>query len=108
MAELPKPIEVLELQDGQGVSFRALSYQKGELVIHPRDWPDGKTVTAIRVHVRPEDKPLFPHYWDLTAGTLVAQIEPHLNRPDVATLRFTLTARGIGLKKRFEVQTVAS
>jgi hypothetical protein len=106
MAELAKPVEVVELQDGQSVSFRVTGYDKGELVIHPRDWPDGKRITAIRVHVPPEDKLLFPHYWDLTAGTLVAQLEPHLRRDDLGQLRFTITARGIGLKKRFQVDVV--
>lgn len=105
MGELPSPVELLELQDGQSASFKALRYDKGTLRIVPDHQPGGKTVTTLRVHVPLEDKPLFPHYWDLTASTLVAQIEPHLQRPDLPTLRFKITARGIGPRKRFEVET---
>ena len=106
MSELPGPVELLELPDGESRSFRALRYDKGTLRVVPKHQPEGKIVTALRVHVPLEDKPLFPHYWDLTAATLVAQLEPHLQRPDLARLRFTITARGIGPRKRFEVQTV--
>lgn len=105
MGDLPGPVELLELQDGQSASFRALSYDKGTLTIQPTHQPGPKVVTTIRVHVSPEDKPLFPHYWDLTAATLVAQIEFHLRRPDLSQVRFKITARGIGARKRFEVET---
>jgi hypothetical protein len=108
MAELQGPFELLELQDGQSASFRALKYDKGTHTIFPAHAPGGKLLTTIRVHVPPEDKPLFPYYWDLTQSTLVAQIEPHLQRPDLARLRFTITARGIGPRKRFEVITQPS
>ena len=108
MDELQGPVELLELQDGQSASFRALRYDKGTLKIFPRTVQQGKIITALRVHVPPEDKPLFPHYWDLTATTLVAQLEPHLQRPDITRLRFKITARGISVHKRFEVETSPS
>jgi hypothetical protein len=100
---LTSPFELLELQDGESVNFRAERYEKAETTIVPKHLPTGKRVTALRVHIRHEDKPTFPYYWDLTASTLVAQIEPHLRREDLARLRFTITARGIGPKKRFSV-----
>lgn len=109
MAELQSPVELLELQDGQSQSFRALRYDKGTLTIHPVRTPGvEKVVTALRVHVPTEDKPLFPHYWDLTATTLIAQLEPHLQRPDLSRIRFKITARGISVRKRFEVETQPS
>ena len=108
MAELASPVELIDLQDGESKTFRVLSWEKAPLTIRPPHRPEGKTITAIRVHVPAEDKPTFPHYWDLTATTLVAQMEPQLKRPDLPRLRFTILAQGIGPKKRFSVETVAS
>ena len=104
MAELPKPFELLELNDGESASFAVLRYEKGITTIVPAHMPGGKLVDVIRVHVPPADKPLFPHYFDLLAASLVAQVEPHLKRPDLARLRFTVTAHGIPPKKRFTVE----
>lgn len=104
MAELPKPYELLELQDSESVSFRVERWEKNQLTIVPRHQPQGKVVTVIRVHVPVSDKPQFPHYWDLTAASLVAQIEPQLKRADLRDLRFKITAYGAGPKKRFGVE----
>lgn len=108
MLEVGSPFEFLELQDGQSQSFSVLEWGKGRATVTPTERPQGKEITVIRVAVPPQDKPTFPHYWDLSASTLVAQIEPHLRRPDLAGLRFTVTARGIGLKKRFQLDVVPS
>lgn len=105
MAELPDPRELLELGDGQSATFRVVKWELGEAVIKPRHQPDGKDVPHLRIHVTAQDKAHFPYYWDVHAKTLVAQLRPQLERADVARLRFTVTARGVGEKKRFTVET---
>lgn len=104
MAELAKPYELLELQDGQSTSFSVLKWEKGATTVYPAHMPGGKVVDVLRVHVPQADKPHFPFYLDLTAASLVAQVEPHLKRPDLPRLRFRITAHGIPPKKRFTLE----
>lgn len=108
MAEMQGPFELLDLSDGQSVSFRVVRWTAGEMTIFPPHQPGGKIVGVIRVHVPTEDKPAFPHYYDFTAATLRAQMEAHLKRPDLARLRFKITAQGIQPKKRFQVDVTPS
>ncbi len=108
MAELAKPYELLELQDGQSVAFSVLRFERGETTIYPGHKPEGKRINVLRVHVPVSDKPTFPSYYDLTSERLIAQLGAELARPDVSRLRFRITARGIPPKRTFEVvRTVA-
>jgi len=104
VATLQAPAELLDLKDGEAITFRVLRWEEDAFTIFPPHAPGGKTVRRLRVHVPLEDKPEFPHYWDFTAVTLTAQLAAHLARPDLARLRFTVTARGLGPKKRFQVE----
>lgn len=101
MTELEKPFSPLELMDGQSISFRVVRYELGVQTIFPEHAPQGKIVNVARVHVRPEDKPDFPHYWDITSAKLHALILPQLRIEGVFTRRFTITAHGIPPKKSF-------
>lgn len=103
MAEIPKPVEVLELQHGEAVTFHVERWEKGQLTIFPAHAPQGKLVDVIRVHVKHTDKEHFPYYYDLTASSLVAQIEPQLRRTDYQGITFRVTAFGFGAKKRFSL-----
>lgn len=103
MAEIGQPFEHLELQDGQSASFRALRYEQGETIIKPRHAPQGKNVAVLRIHVPADDKPSFPHYWDVTQNGLIAQLGPHLLRSDLGSIRFHVTAYGYAEKKRYRL-----
>ena len=105
MATLEGPVELLELKDGESRTFTVERWEQGELMIRPAHRPDGKVVPQLRLHVSTADKPTFPHYWDVTATTLVAQLRPWLQRPDRARWRITVKAQGVGEKKRFSVET---
>lgn len=105
MATLADPRELLELGDGESRTFTVLRWELGEAVIRPRHQPDGKDVPHLRLHVPPQDKPTFPQYWDVHAKTLVAQLLPWLRSADLPRTRFTVTAHGVGEKKRFSVET---
>ena len=108
MPELPDPMEALELQDGQSARFRVLRYEVGEKTIKPDHAPTGKLIRIVRVHVPKEDKPGFPHYWDVTSARLVAQLLPFLESPDFARKTYTVTARGIPPKKYFNLEVALS
>jgi hypothetical protein len=106
MAELPQlegPYEILELGDGGKLVLHPQKFSTGTMLIHPRWQPAGKTIKALRVWVPQSDKPLFPDYFDLTAATLVAQVEPILQRSDLRGLELTITKRGVAPKARYEV-----
>jgi len=61
---LEPPYEILELAHCESIALRPVQFETGRFTFRPRWMPPGevKTVTAVRVHVPPEDKPLFPHY----------------------------------------------
>ena len=103
MGTITSPIELIDLADGASVTFRALRYERDRIMIYPRHKPEGKEVDVLRVHLTPDSKATFPPWWDITATTLLAQIEPHLKRPDLARLVFTVTAKGIAEKKRYQL-----
>ena len=101
---LSGPMEILELKSGEPFLFRVTEWQRDEAIIRPARAPMGIAVDVLRLHVPAADKPLPPHYWDLTAKTAIFQLLPHLQRPDFKNRTFTLTARGDGPAKRFELE----
>jgi hypothetical protein len=62
--------------------FRVLSWEYVDILIHPIDHPEGKTIRALRVHVPKEDLPGGPPYWDITRKREIAVLEPVL--PQIA------------------------
>lgn len=104
--EIPAPYEILELPTDSTVEFMVERFETGYADIHPT-WPGAppvKRVKCIRVHVPEKYKPLYPHRWDITPGTLVDQLYEILKRPDLARLLIRITAVGVGPKKRFRIE----
>ena len=106
MPALPGPYEILELGDQGSLSFQPLKWTEGEITIRPRFQEEAKTITAIRVWVGADVKPLFPDYYDVTAQTLVAQLRPILQRDDFRNLVITITKYGVAPKARYQVKAV--
>ncbi len=126
MTDIPKPHEILELADGQRISFHVLDWTEGIMNITPLDWEGrvqrylaqgritelraaelrrvGKTITGLRVVPPKEDMPPGKMYWDITATTLIAQMKPFLEKPDFKTKKFTVIAHGIAPAKRFTLE----
>jgi hypothetical protein len=87
-------MELLELNDGETLTFRVVQWQKEEAIIKPAHAPQGKVVPVLRVHVPIEDKPIFPQYWDITSKRAIAQIQPWLEKPGFQTKTFKLKKLG--------------
>lgn len=104
MPDLEGPYEILELGDQGSLTFQPLAWKEGEMTINPRFQKEPKTITAIRVWVGEDVKPLFPDYYDLTAQTLVAQMRPILQRADFRELVITITKYGVPPKARYQVK----
>jgi len=107
---LPPPYEILELAPNEEKCFTVIDWELGKMVIHPR-WPGApkeKVVLGCRLHTPKEDKPLFPHYWDVTASTLVPQVYTILKAARVPPNKVRLCIKKIGVapKARFQVRLV--
>lgn len=103
MAELPGPMEIYEWrEDGRTEEWTILNWQEDLVEIHPKDRP-AKMITVLRIHVPPEEKPEFPHYWDLTSARLVSQLLPMLAPPGLGPQKFKITAIGVAPGTHFSV-----
>jgi len=105
---LEGPYEILELAPCETKTLRVVDWQVGKMRIRPKWMPIGefKEILAVRIHVPKEDKPIFPHYWDLTPRTLVAQLLPILTEGVPEGYGIRIHAVGYAPKKRFEVGLV--
>ena len=101
MDKLQGPYEILELGDGETLTTGILRWQEGEVEIHPAYKPEGKMITALRIHVPEKDKEYFPYYWDVTSQTLVAQLLPYLERPGYERRIYAITKHGVAPRARF-------
>ncbi len=106
MPTLAKPYEIYEWRDGETREFTILSWEEGELEIQPRDGRPAKTITVLRLHVPTEEKPTFPHYWDVTSSRLVAQLKAILGAHVGARRRVKVTAIGAPPRTHFSVTWV--
>jgi Mg2+/citrate symporter len=103
---LPPPYDLLEMRDGQSLMFTVVDYRLGTMTIVPRGGQSKKMIYALRVHVDPSDKPTVPHYWDLTAGLLIAELWSLLEQSAGARRRFRITRTGVAERGRFTVESV--
>ncbi len=103
MVELAKPYEIYEWHDGETREFTILRWEEGVTTIVPRDGREPKQITFIRLHVPPEEKPEFPHYWDQTSTRLVAQLKAMLPRVIYGLFKIKVTAIGSAPRTHFSV-----
>ena len=75
---LAGPFEILELGNGETLTTRLGRWEMGKMEIHPSYQPEGKWITALRVHVPEDQKGYFPWYWDITSRSFKAQLLPIL------------------------------
>jgi len=103
MAELAKPYEIYEWKDGETREFTILKYEVGETTIHPEYQPEGKSIEVMRIHVPPEEKLEFPHYWDMTSSRLVAYLKGILPTVLIGPFKVKITAIGTAPRTHFSV-----
>jgi len=103
MAGLAKPYEIYEWEDGETREFTIVRYEVGETTIVPRDGREPKTIEVIRLHVPPEEKPEYPHYWDMTSSRLVAYLKGMLPTILRGPFKVKVTAIGTAPRTHFSV-----
>jgi hypothetical protein len=62
--------------------FRVLSWELGEQVIYPTEFPEGKKVPNLRIHIPLDDPSEGAPYWDITSKKVIATLLPIL--PSIA------------------------
>ena len=103
MAEIPGPLDLLDLANGQSVTFRILKAERGETRIETRLEPQGKVVPVLRLHVPPEDKPMGAPDGGVTALTLQARLEPIMMELIASGRRLKVTKFGTPPAARHQV-----
>ncbi len=104
MPMLEAPLEWMGLLDGQQVSFHIERWTKGEAVIYQTSTRQQKIIPVLRLYVRPSDKVIGAPYWDVSATTSVARLNPYLDRPDLRDLEFTFVRHGTPPAARDEIR----
>lgn len=101
---LDRPYEILDMVGGSTKVLTVERYRVGSMVIRPRRSGIAKDIVALRVWVGPEDKSLYPDWYDVTAQTLIPQLLPHLESAAGRPVRFTVDKFGDGPRARFRVR----
>ena len=106
---LEGPFEFLDIPHCETVTLKPVSWELGLASVHPPWTGPGvmKDVQVLRIHVSKEDKPLFPHYFDLGQKTLVPQVMALLTAGVPEGYGIRIHAVGTAPKKRFEVSLVS-
>jgi len=103
---LEPPYEIFEFRPCEWAAFHVTAYKIGKMNIAPR-WPGApstKTVLAIRLFVKPETKPAYPYYWDITPSRLVAQLSAMLTRGIPPNMYLRIHRDVAGPKAHFTVE----
>lgn len=101
---LKEPFEIFELEDQGSETFHVVSWERGEMIIRPRDGSAPKVVNALRVVVQPGDKEHFPFYWDITSVRLIAMLTPQLSEGGFQQRIFTVTKHGVAPSAHFTLE----
>jgi hypothetical protein len=105
---LSPPYEIYEFQPCNPATFSITDYKIGKIRISPR-WPGAPTekiVIAIRLFVKPETKPAFPYYYDITPSRLVHQLASMLVHGVPHGMRLRIHRDIPGPKAHFSVEWV--
>ncbi len=108
MALIPGPYEIMELAPDQEISLHVVSFLLGEQMIVPTyaGAPPTKMVPDLRVFLVPGTKATGPAYYDLTAGTLVHQVQAILSATDRRPVDLKIRKVGVAPKARYQVTIV--
>lgn len=103
MADLPGPIEFLELLPGESRQLLVARAEEGETTITARNESAPKSIPILRLHVMPGSKGAGLDYYDVSSKTLQAQLRPVVLNQLALPRSVTVTKVGTGLSARFQV-----
>ena len=105
---LEGPFDMLTLNDCESVILKPTEWEFGTAETSaPWRAPEAKRVIeVVRVHLAPEDKPLFPHYYDIPQRTLIPQVMAILTAGVPEGHAIKIHAVGRAPDKKFAVSLV--
>lgn len=106
--ELTPPFEIFEFRPGVPATFEITAFKIGRMRIAPR-WPGApalKDILAVRIYVKPETKPAFPYYYDITPSRLVHQLAAMLTAGIPSGKKLRITRDVAGPKAHFTIEWV--
>lgn len=106
LTTLPEPYEIIDLYAGQARQFHVLRHELGKTRIVPRDGREPKEVQVLRLHVPISDKPLAPHWWDLTSKRGIVGMLGFLESGVPKDTLFRLTKVGTGPAGAYQIDVV--
>lgn len=98
------PIELLDLPAEGELVTRVLRMEEGRAFIKPGRAPQGVEVAVIRLHVPPDDKPMDPKYWDVTATTLHPSLRAQLPAAILEGRWVKIRKFGVAPRARFSLE----
>ena len=104
--ELPRPVEIWELKEGESRKVRILRYGLFKDYISPPFYPPGvkKLTLTLRIFVDPDYKKIGPPYWDMHQAHLISALKPLLDIPGIDKYVFTISWVGSGSAARPEIK----
>jgi hypothetical protein len=100
-------LNILELQDRQGIIITPIKYELFDYIIYPK-YLQGqpKKIKVLRIYVPKEEMLFGPGYWDITSQTLIATLLPILKTKTLGTFKVQIVAIGVAPAKRFSVTVI--
>ena len=105
LTTLGEPYELLDLVPESSIELVPTGWTLGKGLIHPRDGRSPHEIPILRLTVAPADKPTLPHWWDVTAKTLIAGLLGFLKAPRATKRRYIITKHGSAATARFTLDT---
>ena len=100
-------LNILELNDREGITFTPIKYELFEHVIYPRFLAgQPKKIKILRIWVPREEMLVGPGYWDITSQLLIATLLPILKEKKLGTFKLQIIAIGQAPKKRYMVSII--
>jgi hypothetical protein len=83
--------------------FRVVSWELGEQLIYPREFPQGKMVPNLRIHIPLDDPSEGAPYWDITSKKLIALLLPLLPKIAGTNTYVEVSKSGDGFASAYSV-----
>jgi len=104
---MPEALNILELNDREGITITPVKYELFEHVIYPKFLAgQPKKIKILRIWVPKEEMLFGPGYWDITSQLLIASLLPILQSKKLGTFKLQIIAIGEAPKKRFMVSVI--
>ena len=83
--------------------FRVRRWEMREMTFKPKEFPEGKTMEALRVHIHLDDPSEGAPYWDITSKRVIGMLLPILPHIAGTNTYVEITKHGDGPTSHFSM-----